>query len=107
MAKHGQRAANLPDRAIQLRQIMGFRRIAEEAIQRLLDLSQIILNLTPDLANQEFFLERAASFHRAAESRHHRPQVCPLCRRTKRATIRSTCWGKIGSQALETLLSVL
>ena len=106
MAKHGQRAANLPDRAIQLRQIMGFSRIAEEAIQRLLDLSQIILNLTPDLANQEFFLSAPRHF---IEQRN--PGI--IGRRFARyAGVQAgnhqvNLLGKIGSQALETLLSVL
>ena len=46
MAEHGEGARRLLQRAIKHNQVVFGRRVAEEGIQRLLDLGQVVLDFT-------------------------------------------------------------
>ncbi len=56
VAKHGQGTGNLFDRGVERCQIVAFFRIAEEAVKRLFDLRQVVLDFTGNLTDQQFLL---------------------------------------------------
>ncbi len=67
VTQNGERPGNLFDRRIEGGGIETAGRVAEEGIERLLDLAQIALDLARHLGNQQFFLRPAGHF---VEQRH-------------------------------------
>ena len=56
VAKHGQRAGDLLQRRIEQPEVLALFRVAEEGIERLLDLGEVGLDLACDLTDEELLL---------------------------------------------------
>ncbi|TLD45361.1 MAG: hypothetical protein FAZ92_02401 [Accumulibacter sp.] len=69
MAHHRQGTDDLPQRCIELYQITSPVGVAEEAVEHLLDLREVVRDLTRDLADEHLFLRLARHF---VESRQFR-----------------------------------